>query len=178
MKPAFAAPIRGGSSSSAPVYWFESGVVYQMPSGGSSATIVVGFADFNRFAAYCSRGGNWGAAPSSFYVRTAFSATDFPVAQDTAPNPNKNPQHNQYQIFASQFAAPLATSFMASAGITIDGEHVPSMVYTLISWSQASALAVQSGTGPKTVSLTYLTLSQSKTARLGTEIIWIGPPLA
>jgi hypothetical protein len=165
------------NSSAAPVYWCEFGVVYQMASGGSGASIVVGFSDFNCFASYCSRITNWSPAKSSFYGRTPFSNQDFPALQDTAPNPNKNPTYGQYQIFASQYAAPFALSFFSSAGISEAGIGRPSVVYTLVSWSQAAALPVQSPQGAQTVALTYLTLSQSKTARYGTEIIWLGPPV-
>ena len=167
-----------GSSPAAPVYWCEFGVVYQMAAGGSGASIVVGFQDFNCFASYCSRQTNWGPAKPSFYGRTPFSNQDFPVLQDIAPNPNKNPTYGQYQVFASQNAAPFALSFFYSAGISEAGVGRASAVYTLVSWSQAAALAVQGPQGAQTVALAYLTLSQSKTAKYGTEIIWIGPPVS
>jgi hypothetical protein len=156
-------------------YWCENGAVYQMPSSGYYATVLVGFVDFNAYAVYCSKGVGWGAAPNSFYGRAIFSNQDFPVVQDTAPNPNKNPTSDQYQVCASAYAAPFASTFMGSVGLSNGFDMTIS--YTLITWAQASALAVQTSTGPKTVSLQYLTLSNSKTAKYGTEIIWIGPPL-
>lgn len=165
--------------SSAPIaslsYWCEYGAVYQMPSSGSTATVLVGFVDFNSYAAYCSRGAGWGAAPNSIYEKTIFSNQDFPVVQDIAPNPNKNPTSDQYQICASAYAVPFASTFMASAGLRSGLNSTAS--YTLISWQQAQALAVQTPQGAKTVNLQYLTLSMSKTAKYGTEIIWFGPPL-
>ena len=157
-------------------YWCENGAVYQMPLAGSTATVLVGFQDFNAYALYCSRGAGWGAAPSSLYAKTIFSNQDFPVVQDIAANPNKNPTSDQYQVCASAYAAGFAPTFMASAGLHSGLNSTTS--FTLITWAQAGALAVQSPQGAKTVSLQYLTLSMSKTAKYGTEIIWFGPPLS
>lgn len=171
-------PTNLATSAASPTYWYENGAVYQMPSAGSSATIIVGFQDYTSFLQYLQRTTNWQELPPpSFYGRTAFSAHDFPVAQDIAPNPNAKPLYDQCQVFASQNASGLATAFLSSAGITTNGNFRATTVYTLITWAQAASLAVQSSQGAQTVSLTYLTLSQSPTARLGTEIVWLGPPL-
>jgi len=167
------------ASATSQTYWCENGAVYQMPSASSSATIIVGFQNYTGYIQYCQRTANWqGVPPPSFYGRTAFSSQDFPVAQDIAPNPNPTPLYDQCQVFASQNAAGLATAFLSSAGITTNGIFRATTVYTLITWAQAASLAVQSPQGAQTVSLSYLTLSQSKTAKLGTEIIWFGPPLS
>jgi hypothetical protein len=178
LSPILVKPVISPVSATSLTYWCENGVVYQLPSAGSSATIVVGFQNYTGFVQYCQRTTNWRVAPATFYGRTAFSSQDFPVAQDVAPNPNPTPLYDQYQVFASQNAASLATSFLNSAGITTNGNFRATTVYTLITWAQAAALAVQSPQGAQTVSLAYLTLSQSQTAKLGTEIIWLGPPLS
>jgi hypothetical protein len=176
--PVLLKPTNLAASAGSPTYWYENGAVYQMPSGSSSATIIVGFQDYTGFIQYCQRTTNWQQVASpSFYGRTAFSPHDFPVAQDIAPNPNPKPLYDQCQVFASQNASGLATAFLSSAGITTNGNFRATTVYTLITWAQAASLAVQSPQGAQTVSLTYLTLSQSPTAKLGTEIVWIGPPL-
>src|ERR1700678_87965 len=97
------------ASATSQAYWCENGAVYQMPSAGSSATIIVGFQNYTGYIQYCQRTANWqGVPPPSFYGRTAFSSQDFPVAQDIAPNPNPTPLYDQCQVFASQNAAGLA----------------------------------------------------------------------